>query len=163
LPQIFFTMTTEERINQQRQLVENLGRLNEHEGMQPVAGRIFSLLMIMDKEHFTFDEIVEELNISKSSASVAIKMLQIRGLIEYFTLPGDRKRYFRIKRHEPFNLFEEFKNKMIEKHKYMQQILDLKADPDSKNSKYLRELCFMLEFFKESVEKLRLQYEESKK
>lgn len=85
-------------------MVETLGRINEHDGMQPVAGRIYALLMVMDKENFTFDEIVEELNISKSSASIAIKMLQIRGLIEYFTLPGDRKRYFRIKRHEPFKL-----------------------------------------------------------
>lgn len=156
-------MTTEERINLQRQLVKTLGRINELDGMQPVAGRIFSLLLVMDKEHFTFDEIVEELNISKSSASVAIKMLQIRGLIEYFTLPGDRKRYFRIKRHEPFFIFEEFKNKMIEKHKYMQQIIELKADPDSKNSKYLKDLCFILEFFKESVENLRHQYEQLKK
>lgn len=156
-------MTTEERINLQRQLVETLSRINEHDGMQPVAGRIYVLLMVMDKENFTFDEIVEELNISKSSASIAIKMLQIRGLIEYFTLPGDRKRYFRIKRHEPFKLFEEFKNKMVEKHKNWQQIIELKADPESKNSKYLKELCFILEFFQESVEKLRIQYDQIKK
>lgn len=156
-------MTTEKRIAQQRQLIESLGRFNESEGMQPVAGRIVALLMIMDKEHFTFDEIVAELNISKSSASVAIKMLQIKGLIEYFTQPGDRKRYFRIKRHDPFILFDGFKKKMIEKHDFMLQIIDLKADPESKNSQYIKELCFMLDFFQESVEMLRIKFDKAKK
>jgi hypothetical protein len=65
--------------------------------------------------------------------------------------------------HTPVKLFEEFKNKMVEKHKNWQQIIELKADPESKNSKYLKELCFILEFFQESVEKLRIQYDQIKK
>lgn len=156
-------MTTEERIKQQRQLVETLGRLNEKEGMQPVAGRVMALLMVMDKEYFTFDEIVEELKISKSSASIAIKILQIKNIIEYFTIPGDRKRYFRIIKHEPFNLFEEFKQKMIQQHTIMKKIIELKADPDSKTSEYIKDLCFMLEFFQDSIEKLKVQYDQIKK
>ena len=95
-------MNTEERIRLQKQLIETIGLSLEKDGMQPVASRILALLMVMDKECFTFDEIIDELNISKSAASVSIKMLQLRNSIEYFTYPGDRKRYFQLKRIEPY-------------------------------------------------------------
>ena len=75
-------MNTEERIKKQKQLIETMGQHYEKEGMQPVAGRTLALLMVMDKEEFTFDEIIEELQISKSSASVALKFLQLKNIIE---------------------------------------------------------------------------------
>jgi len=83
-------METDERIVQQRLLVEEVGRHFDKEGHQPIAGRILGLLLVMDKELFTFEEITEELNISKSSASIVLRNLEIRGSIEYITLPGDR-------------------------------------------------------------------------
>ena len=101
-------MKTEERIQKQKLLIESMGRHFDKEGFQPIAGRILALLMVMDKEQYTFEEIVEELNISKSSASNALKNLEIRQVIEYVTLPGDRKRYFRIKRQNCFSAIEVF-------------------------------------------------------
>ena len=91
-------MNSEERIRKQKELVEKIGRYFEKEGFQPIAGRIYGLLMVMDKEQFTFDEITEELQISKSSASIALRNLEIRDDIEYVTLTGDRKRYFQLQR-----------------------------------------------------------------
>ncbi|MFO7790479.1 MAG: GbsR/MarR family transcriptional regulator [Bacteroidota bacterium] len=148
-------MKTEERIQKQKELIETIGRRNEQEGMQPVASRIMALLMVMDKEHFTFDEIVEELNISKSAASVGLKILQLKDFIEYETRPGDRKRYFQIKRHEPFYLFEKVKNSMIEKNKTMQEIIALKADPDSKNCRFFKDLIKITELFLDNYEKMK--------
>lgn len=156
-------MTTEERIEQQRHLVETLGRRYEIEGMQPVAGRIMALLMVMDKEQFTFDEIVEELQISKSSASVALKNLQLRHVVEYITQPGDRKRYFRIKSQEPFYLIEEFKKDMEERKKLLIEILNLKADPNSRNSKFYKDLMSIMDFFLDNFDKLKAEYEKSRK
>ena len=102
-------MNTEERIRKQKELVEEIGRHFDREGFQPITGRILALLMVMDKEQFTFDEIIEELQISKSSASNALKNLEIRGNIEYTTLPGDRKRYFHIKRQNSFQIIKTLK------------------------------------------------------
>ena len=70
-------MNSEERLKKQKELVEEIGRHFDKEGLQPIAGRIVGLLMVMDKEQFTFEEITEELQISKSSASTALKNLEI--------------------------------------------------------------------------------------
>ena len=69
-------MTPEERVKQQKELIETIGLLYDKKGFQPIAGRIIALLTVMDKELFTFDEIVQELQISKSSASNTLRILE---------------------------------------------------------------------------------------
>ena len=101
--------------------------------------------MVMDKEQFTFDEITEELQISKSSASNALKNLEIRGTIEYITMPGDRKRYFRIKRQDTNSLFEDMKSKMKDLKLLLEYIIELKADKNSENSKIFKEYNSLIE------------------
>ena len=151
-------MTTEERVRKQKELVETLGRHLEDEGFQPTAGRVLGLLMIMDKERFTFDEIVEELNISKSSASIALKNLQIRGDIDYVTLPGDRKRYFEIKRKDAVNIMDEFEKKLHQFKGLLHQINSLKADPNSPNSQFFATLIDMFDFFFSRFNDLKEEY-----
>ncbi len=58
-----------ERI-QKQELIERIRRNNERDSFQPMLARILGLLMVMDKEEYTFDEIVDEMQISKSSANV---------------------------------------------------------------------------------------------
>lgn len=139
-------MDKAERLKKQRELIEEMGRHYDKEGFQPIAGRILGLLMVMDKEQFTFDEIIEELKISKSSASNALKNLEIRENIEYVTLPGDRKRYFRIKTQNRFNLVEDFEKKMNGAMKLFNRIIELKEDKNSKNALFFKDLNNMLEF-----------------
>jgi len=99
-------MTKGERLKKQKELIEEIGIYFDKEGFQPIAGRILALLMVMDKERFTFDEIVEELQISKSAASITLRNLEIRGNIEYITLPGERKRYFQLNRKNIFTIID---------------------------------------------------------
>lgn len=152
-------MKTEERVQQQRLLVEEVGRYFDKQGFQPIAGRVLGLLMVMDREQYTFEEITEELDISKSSASIALKNLEIRGNIEYITLPGDRKRYFRIKIMDPFALIDDFANKMGAFKHMHDQILNLKADKNSRASTFISELNRMIEFFLGHMEELRDLYQ----
>ncbi|MBN1183120.1 MAG: MarR family transcriptional regulator [Bacteroidales bacterium] len=151
-------MTSEERIRQQKELVEALGRMYEKEGLQPCAGRIIGLLLIMDKEQFTFDEIVEELQISKGSASNGLRLLEIKGLIEYITKPGDRKRYFQVKQPDKFSTMNDHQTKLKMTSEYLQAVLDLKADKNSKNSLLLKEVIKMIDFFLGKFEILKEEY-----
>lgn len=155
-------MNTEERIKKQKELVERIGRHYDKEGFQPIAGRILGLLMVMDKELYTFDEIVEELQISKSSASNTLRNLEIRGVIEYITQPGDRRRYFRIKRMEKLRLIDDFKTKMEGMHDLFINILSLKADKNSANAQFFNEVVSMLDFFLAKFDTLMKEYIESK-
>ena len=152
-------MNTEERVQKQREVVEQFGRHFDKEGFQPIAGRILGLLLVMDKELYTFDEIIDELQISKSSASNALRNLEIRGDIEYITLPGDRKRYFRFRKQNSGAIIEDMEKKLNNLRILSGTILELKADQQSGNAIYLqdmqRSLCVFLESIAES--KLKLQ------
>ena len=156
-------MTTEERIKKQQELVEEIGRYFDKEGLQPIAGRILGLLMVMDKELFTFEEIVEELQISKSSASNAIKNLEIRGQIEYTTLPGDRKRYFHLKRPDATSAMEDTVRKMNKAKNLFNYIIELKADQNSKNAVFLKEMIDMFDLLLFNFEKSKVEYKKNKK
>ncbi|ALO15841.1 MarR family protein [Salinivirga cyanobacteriivorans] len=151
-------MDKKERLQLQKDLIETIGRNYEQDGLQPVAARISALLMVMDKEEFTFDEIVDELQVSKSSASVGLKVLQARNMIEYITYPGDRKRYFRIRILDSFHLIDEFRRKISEKKEILSQTISLKEDPNSRNSQFFKSLIKMTDLFLDNYEKLKEQY-----
>lgn len=76
--------------------IEDSGILFEQLGMTRMAGRVFGLLIISDRESLSFDQICEVLDASKGSISGTTKQLTQTGLIRPITLPGDRKTYFRI-------------------------------------------------------------------
>lgn len=78
------------------ELVEKMGVQAEKDGFPPAAARLFSLLLLSDPPHLTFEQLQQKLRLSKSSVSNGLALLQARGLIDYFTLSGDRKRYFKI-------------------------------------------------------------------
>jgi len=151
-------MTSEERIKRQKELVETMGRVYEKEGFQPIAGRILGLLIIMDKEQFTFDEIVEELQISKSSASNALRLLEIREFIEYITRPGDRKRYFQLRKLDKFALVDEHLFKLKSARDYLQAVMELKANKDSENALFINNVVDILNFFLDKFEEFKKEY-----
>ncbi len=151
-------MTSEERIKRQKELVETMGRVYEKEGFQPIAGRILGLLVIMDKEQFTFDEIVEELQISKSSASNALRLLEIREFIEYITRPGDRKRYFQLRKLDKFALVDEHLFKLKSARDYLQAVMELKANKDSENALFINNVVDILNFFLDKFEEFKKEY-----
>jgi len=151
-------MTSEERIRRQKELVEAMGRLYDKEGFQPVTGRVLGLLTIMDKDQFTFDEIVEELQISKSSASNALRMLEVRDIIEYVTKAGDRKRYFQLKKIDKFTLIDEHQAKLKKTCDYLQAVMELKANKESENALFIRNMADMLNFFMDKFEELKREY-----
>lgn len=151
-------MTTEERIRRQKEMIEILGKIYDKEGFQPIAGRILGLLTIMDKEQFTFDDIVMELQISKSSASNALRMLEIQNAIEYITKPGDRKRYFQIKKPDKFALIDEHQTKLKKMSEYLQTILELKADKNSGNAVFIDNMIHMINFIMDKMEELKIEY-----
>lgn len=152
-------MENQVRSEQQRHMVEEVGRYFEKQGFQPVAGRVLGLLLAMDKEVYTFEEITEELGISKSSTSVALRNLEIRGNIEYFTFPGDRKRYYRIRTVNPTVLIDEFEDKMNQFLRIHKSILNLKEDTNSRSSRFLKDLNKMIEFFLSHLDELKEKYQ----
>ena len=144
-----------DRIQQQQLLIEELGRHFDQEGIQPVPGRILALLMVQDKEEMTFDEIIQALQISKSSASNGLKVLELRDVVEYVTYPGDRRRYFRVKTKDIFSMINEFEDKMIRMKEFNLKIMELKSDKTSRVSQFLTDFNDMLGYFQSNFDDLK--------
>lgn len=151
-------MEESERIQKQKELIESIGRYNEKDGFQPVTARIMGLLMVMDKEEYTFDEIVEEMQISKSTVSNALRNLELRDVIEYVTYPGDRKRYFRIVSGDINEMIDEVEKRMQLKLDIMNRIIELKKNPNSRNCKFIKNITEGIKFFIEHIDKLKAEY-----
>lgn len=107
----------------QKELVEKFGMFSERSGVAPARARIVALLMICDSTELTFDEIYHTLKISKSAASNAINSLLLTEKIEYYTKPGDRKRYFRNRRGYLEQDFGKRLNKLLEISELLREIL----------------------------------------
>ena len=80
-----------------QELIEMFGiHFEQQYNIAPLAARILGLLIIDGcKSGLTFEELVCKMKASKSSISTNLNLLQKMDLINYFTLTGDRKKYFK--------------------------------------------------------------------
>jgi DNA-binding transcriptional regulator GbsR (MarR family) len=112
---------------QKKELVEKLGvNFEKLKILAPVAARIFATLILTEKKGITFDELVEELNASKSTISTHLEHLQSLNKISYVTRPGDRKRYFIIHPNLILNFIDEMIEKWNNEKSIHQDIIDYK-------------------------------------
>lgn len=98
---------------EREELIEMFGiHFEKFHNLPPLGSRIFSMLILDGCGNgITFEDLVERFGASKSSVSTNINLLLKLGKITYYTLPGDRKKYFK-----PSQFSERFSNymKMIE-------------------------------------------------
>lgn len=81
---------------QKKQLIEELGLYFEkRHNLPPLAARIYAIMVLSSMEGFSFDELIVITQASKSSVSTNLNLLLQLKFVEFFTKPGERKRYFR--------------------------------------------------------------------
>lgn len=92
---------------QHKELIEEIGMgVEERAGLSPLASRIYALLTMSSANGLTFDEIKGTIEASKSSISVNINVLLQLKYVEYYTKPGDRKRYFKVSKYFQLKFLE---------------------------------------------------------
>jgi DNA-binding transcriptional regulator GbsR (MarR family) len=82
---------------QAHDFADRLGRFFEDNGLPRMAGRVMGHLLTCDPPEQTFDEVVEAVGASRSSVSVATRLLVQLGLAERFGLPGERRDRYRLR------------------------------------------------------------------
>ena len=81
---------------EKQKLIEEIGvHFEKVHNLAPLAARIYIIMILSPNDGHTFDEIIEITKASKSSVSTQLNLLLQTNKVEYFTKPGDRKRYFR--------------------------------------------------------------------
>ncbi len=77
--------------------IEHVGRFWDTFGGSRMAGRILGRLMTCHPAHQSSAELAEALQASAGSISTQTRSLEMIGLIERVTFPGDRVTYFQMK------------------------------------------------------------------
>ena len=81
---------------EKKDLVEELGLFfQERHKFPPLAARIYSILLLTSYEGYSFEELKEITQSSKSSVSTNLNLLVSLKFVDYYTKTGNRKRYFR--------------------------------------------------------------------
>lgn len=138
---------------EKEELIELFGiHFTTFHNLPPLGSRIFATLIIDGcSKGVTFEDLLERMGASKSSLSTNLNLLLKLGKISYYTLPGDRKKYFR-----PSAFSERFSNymKMIEFEKViMDRMLEYREKTatcaaeksDLENAKVYREHVLKME------------------
>jgi len=129
----------------QIELIEKIGIYFE-QGMPPASARILALLIVGEREAFSFENIRESLNLSKSATSNGINFLLSFKKIEYFTKSGERKRYFKWSPTNTINHFKEGIENVLGLSVLFEATLKQKKNKDSFNTKMLGELTDLMNF-----------------
>lgn len=79
----------------QRSFVDRMGQSSEMDGMSPIAGRLFALLLLSDEPRSLAD-LAEALEVSKASVSTDARRLLARGIVERVTRAGDRRDFYEL-------------------------------------------------------------------
>jgi DNA-binding transcriptional regulator GbsR (MarR family) len=82
-------------VKKKERLIEKMGvHLETKEQLAPLAARILSYLVLKGRKGETFENLVADLNASKSTIFTHLTTLQASHRITYYTKTGDRKKYF---------------------------------------------------------------------
>src|SRR5690606_2067160 len=134
----------------------------EKSGLQPAAARISALLLVSDKLELTFDEIRENLNLSKSATSNALNLLINLNRATYVTKPGERKRYFKSNIDDWENVMEGKYAEFEESRALMKEVLDQRPHATKEFNANLENIIDLLEFINMEVPKLFMAWKKKK-
>jgi DNA-binding transcriptional regulator GbsR (MarR family) len=76
---------------------QRLGRFVEENGLPRSAGRVLGHLLTCNPAEQTFDQIVEATGTSRSTVSVATRLLTQLNLVERYSVAGDRRDQYRLR------------------------------------------------------------------
>lgn len=120
-----------------KKLVERLGVFIENEdNMAPLEARIFSTLILTGNSGITFENIVKDLNASKSTICTHLNTLQVTGRVSYFTKTGDRKRYFNVAPNRLVQVMNEMLDKWNQQYDIHTDIIAYKKDANKFNDSH---------------------------
>jgi DNA-binding transcriptional regulator GbsR (MarR family) len=82
---------------EKKQFAEEFGILFEQMSLPRMAGRIWGWLLTAEPPHQSAAEIAAAVSASRGSVSTMTRLLIQSGLIEAVGVPGERRRYYRIR------------------------------------------------------------------
>lgn len=77
--------------------IEEVGQALGSFGLPKMAARVYGALLVADPPEMSADELASVLKASRGSISTSTRMLELMGIVERLSKPGERRDYFRNK------------------------------------------------------------------
>ena len=143
-----------------RAFVELSGDLLEDHGLPHMAGRVVGVLLACVPPHRTMDELADQLQASKGAISMATQALTRLGLVEKLSLPGERRRHYRIREGLWAELFRSRKDHLLRHQEMLDLGLEALADEPASAKMRLLEFQAFMDFVHEELPALSARWEE---
>lgn len=138
--------------------IEKFCLVAEQDGFPRIAGRMMGFLLL-NEGPFTLDELADELQISKTSASTNARLLADYGVIEHTTKPGDRRDFYRLAPDPWERMFDIVKRRMQRFHDVLDETIAGLPAKEKYGRKRLEEAqrfhAFILEDFDTRIQQWR--------
>lgn len=141
--------------------IEEAGLFYEKTGLPRMCGRIMGLLMTFPEGDTTFNSCVEVLQASKSSISTGLRQLEAMGLIMPYTLPGNRKTFYRLTEQSSYAIIEQRMKLMAFYQKIVTQAARL--NQPGKRQEQLREMAEFYDFVQRELPLMYQKWDERRK
>lgn len=100
--------------------------------LQPLTARIYALFVLNNcREGFTFDELLDIFQASKSSISHSINTLIELSFIEQYKKENERKRYFRVNRNLFLLRLEDVYERLMREKEINEKLREYRKEKDS--------------------------------
>lgn len=98
-------------MNTDTNFIEKFCVIAEQDGFPRIAGRIMGFLLL-NEGPYTLDELADQLQISKTSASTNARLLEQHGVIERVVKTGDRRDFYRLSEQHWERMFDVVRKRM---------------------------------------------------
>lgn len=111
----------------------------QEDNYPPVAGKILGLFYVSEQKYFSFEELQNQLEISKSAVSKALKMLLNIGEINFVTFEDNkRKRYFYLDVQGNIDRIQSLITSYIMQTKLLEETLALREETNPELNNFIK-------------------------
>jgi predicted transcriptional regulator len=139
--------------------LERFGKMWEQTGLTHIGGKILGYLLICDKEMVSFQELVENLNVSKASVSNNIKALLKIQFVEKVVLEDSRKTHYRVQQVDMLKIMQERLKLFVLFSDIMEEGIAIKAHKGDSAAKFMQDAADFYRWFAEKMPEYLNDYE----
>ncbi|MFN8452358.1 MAG: MarR family transcriptional regulator [Anaerolineae bacterium] len=150
-------------MNKKQQFVEEVGLYFERVGLTRMEGRVIGWLLICDPPQQSMGDLVEALDASKSSISVALRTLTTIYLIEKVSVPGERRDYYKASADMWNRSYRARIHQLTELSELAERGIELLADEPPEQQRRLELMRDHNRFMEQEFPKLLARWDEIKK
>lgn len=127
-------------------LLKESAQIFENIGWTPATAKILALFYVSNQKYFTFEELLDRLKLSKSTASRALNLLLDTEKVKYIIKDNNkRKRHFYISIDGSLSFIHKYQNILEAQQKLLEKLLSVRDESNPKFNQFIQHEIAYLE------------------